>query len=47
MDGYEGLLRGRGAQSAKTAAALEQLVSFYEAQGNAAAAAAYRAKALK
>ena len=47
VSGYEGLLRGRGAQSGKTAAALEELVSFYDAQGNAAAAAAYRAKALK
>jgi hypothetical protein len=44
VDGYEGLLRGRGAQSAKTVAALKRLVAFYEGQGNTAAAAAYRAK---
>ena len=43
VDGYEGLLRGRGAQSARTAAALGRLVAFYEGQGNTVAAAAYRA----
>jgi serine/threonine-protein kinase len=47
VDGYEGLLRGRGAQSAKTGAALERLVSFYDGQGKAGAAAAYRAKAAR
>jgi hypothetical protein len=45
VEGYEGLLRGRGAQSAKTAAALGRLVAFDEGEGNTAAAAAYRASA--
>jgi hypothetical protein len=45
VDGYQGLLRGRGARSAKTVAALARLASFYEGQGMAGAAAAYRAKA--
>jgi serine/threonine-protein kinase len=44
VSGYEGLLRGRGAQSAKTAAALERLVAFYELQGKTATAASYRAR---
>lgn len=44
LGGYEGLLRGRGAHSARTEAALGRLVSFYEGQGDAATAAAYRAR---
>jgi hypothetical protein len=42
--GYEGLMRGRGAQNARTAAALGRLVAFYDSQGNATAAADYRAR---
>jgi serine/threonine-protein kinase len=44
VEGYEGLLRGRGPQSAKTVAALQRLASFYEGRGDAATAASYRAK---
>ena len=44
VDGYEGLLRGRGAQNARTAAALQRLVAFYEGLGNTTTAAGYRAK---
>jgi hypothetical protein len=44
VEGYEGLQRGRGAQNARTVAALERLVRFYEGLGNATAAAAYRSK---
>ena len=44
VSGYEGLLRGRGARSGKTVAALERLIAFYEGQGNATAVVAYRAK---
>jgi eukaryotic-like serine/threonine-protein kinase len=47
VQGYEGLLRVRGARSARTVAALERLVSFHEGQGNASAAAAYRARAAR
>ncbi len=44
VGGYEGLLRGRGAQSAKTVAALERLIAFYDGQGKTATATAYRTK---
>ena len=44
VDGYEGLLRGRGAQNPRTVAALQRLVAFYEGLGNTTAAAGYRAK---
>jgi len=44
VGGYEGLARGRGANGGITVAALKRLVAFYEAQGNAAAAASYRAR---
>ena len=44
VDGYEGLLRGRGARGAKTVDALKRLVAFYEGQGDNAAAAGYRAQ---
>jgi tetratricopeptide (TPR) repeat protein len=44
VNGYEGLLRAGGARNARTVAALKRLVAFYEGRGDAAAAAAYRAK---
>jgi eukaryotic-like serine/threonine-protein kinase len=44
VDGYEGLLRGRGAQNPRTVAALQRLVAFYEGLGNVTAAAGYRAR---
>jgi hypothetical protein len=45
VEGYEGLLDGRGSLHAKTRAALERLVAFLEGQGEGAAAAGYRARA--
>jgi len=44
VEGYEGLLRGRGARNPRTVAALQRLVAFYEKLGNATVAAGYRAK---
>ena len=45
VDGYEGLLRGRGAQNAQDrGGSRSELVAFYEGQGNATAAAGYRAR---
>jgi eukaryotic-like serine/threonine-protein kinase len=45
VGGYQGLLRGRGAGNARTAAALARLVAFYQGQGQAQAAAAWRSQA--
>jgi len=42
--GYEGLLRGRAAQNARTIAALQRVVAFYEGVGDTAAAAGYRSR---
>lgn len=44
VDGHGGLLRGLGTRNARTVAALQRLIAFYEGQGDTAAAAGYRAQ---